>query len=90
MVPNRKLFKLLAIIELVLAVLFAVVCLFVVLLYPDSLQLQFLLAVIGLAGVMNGLFLIRKVKQSRQPVRRGAQRETTAAGRTGNGKSKKK
>lgn len=76
MTPNRRLLKLLALIELGLAILFAAACLYVYLVQPDSLQLQFMLVIIGLAGIVNGLILFRKVKQSRKPTRRSPQRGT--------------
>ncbi|MDF2669457.1 MAG: hypothetical protein K0R67_1763 [Paenibacillus sp.] len=67
---NRSLLNLLALIELVLAVLFAVVCLIVFIVQPDSLTLQLLLAFIGIAGVLNGFYLIRRIKLSRTPAAR--------------------
>ena len=64
---NRKLLNLLALFELVLALLFTVVCLIVFIVQPDSLSLQLLLAVIGFIGIGNGIYLFRKIRQSRTP-----------------------
>lgn len=91
MIPNHRLLRHLAILELALALLFAGISLYAFLRHPDSLSLQLMLVVIGLAGVLNGLFLFRKVKQSRQRPRPRPERapSASAANRTAKGRKRK-
>jgi hypothetical protein len=69
---NRNVWNLLVLIELVLALLFTVICVIVFFVQPDSLLLQLMLAFIGIAGIYNGIFLFRKIKESRTPSGRRA------------------
>ncbi|WP_127585880.1 hypothetical protein [Paenibacillus koleovorans] len=96
MTPNRNFILLLAVAELVLAVTFASICGYFLIAKPDSLQLQLLLSFIGIAGLVNGIYLLRKIRQSRTAAGRRAERAAVAAasrqrasGGGGKGKSKR-